>query len=52
MRKLWTTNDICFYYGKSKAQVKQWRSDGLRCTQIGSGYVYYYSDIIDYLMED
>ena len=52
MRKLWTTKDIMYYYGKTDSQVKQWRKDGLKHTHLSSGYVYEYSDIIDYLMED
>jgi hypothetical protein len=52
MRKLWTTSDIMYYWNKSASQISKWRLNGLKCTQLGIGYVYAYSDIIDYLMED
>ena len=51
MRNLWTTKDICLYFDKTSRQVAAWRKDGLRCTELGSGYVYYYKDIVEYLGE-
>jgi len=52
MRKLWTTKDLMYYYGKTGRQIANWRRDGLKCIELGSGYVYEYSDIVEYLMED
>jgi hypothetical protein len=51
MRNLWTTTDLMYYYNKSAAQIKRWREDGLKCIQLGIGYVYYYKDIVEYLGE-
>jgi hypothetical protein len=51
MRNLWTTKDIMYYYGKTGRQVAAWRKDGLRCTALGSGYIYEYSDLVEFLSE-
>ena len=49
MRKLWTTKDIMYYYGKTKSQVERWRDEGLKCTELTTGYVYKYSDLVEFL---
>ena len=51
MRKTWTTKDIMYYYNKSSNQIAKWRKEGLKCTPTNEGYLYNYSDIVEFLSE-
>ena len=49
MRNNLTTIEVMGYFNKTKQEVAKWRDDGLKCIDLGSGYIYSYSDIMNYL---
>jgi hypothetical protein len=51
VKKIWSTSDICTYYGKSKAEVKRWRDNGLKHIMLSGAFYYDYRDIVEYLKD-
>ena len=49
MRSNLTTLDVCSYFNVSSGEVKKWRDEGLKCTELTTGYVYKYNDLVEFL---